>query len=40
MDVLAGEDFGLPVQRQMITIFANQHMGEKTRTGAATFNRT
>lgn len=39
MHVLAGEDFGLPVERQVIAVFANQHMGQQPRSGTATLNR-
>ncbi len=40
VDLFAGEDFGLPVQRHMIAVFANQDMGQKPRAGAAPFNRS
>jgi|GEM_PF-5348680 len=39
MNVLAREDFGLPVQGKVITIFTNQDMSQKAGTGAATLNR-
>ena len=40
INLLAGEDFGLPVKRQVIAVFADQHMGEKAGLGATTLNRT
>lgn len=39
MNVLTRENFGLPVERQVIVVFANQHVGQKPRPGADTFNR-
>ena len=39
MHVLTREDFGLPVERQVIAVFANQHVGQKPRPGAAALNR-
>ena len=40
INLLAGEDFGLPVKRQVIAVFADQHMGEKAGSGTTTLNRT
>ena len=37
--VLAGKGFGLSLERQVIGVFANQNMGQKTRAGASAFNR-
>jgi len=39
VDVLAGVDLGLPVQRQMVAVFGHQHMREQARAGAAASDR-
>jgi hypothetical protein len=40
LDALPGKDLALPVQRQMIAVFGDQDMGEKTGTGEALGDRT
>ena len=40
IDLPAGKDSGLPVQRQVIAVLTDQHIGQKTRPGAATLNGT
>jgi len=39
MHILAGEDFGLAIQRQVIAILADQHMSQQARAGATPLNR-
>src|SRR5882672_7609125 len=40
LDTLPGEDLALPVKRQVIAVFGDQDMREKTGTGAALGDRT
>src|SRR5258706_12408219 len=40
LDTLPGEDLALPVKRQVIAVFGDQDMGEKTGSGEALGDRT
>ena len=39
IEAFAVEDLALPVERQVIGVLADQHMGEQARAGTATFDR-